>query len=863
MPTQSRPAEKHVYRLALYGVRSSGKTCILSALTLPRVAHPKSYSCSWIEDVPGRSPPPGDSSSEDPFHVGWRWLREQRDRLKRGELPQPNPNRDMMRFWFDFGSRDQGLRRIELIDYSGELLTANASELAQTLREHMRICDGLLLLAEAPYPGRDLVPLSEDFEALKGAFCLLLGERDSGPQQEWPITIMFNKWDRRGELDHQHPEQESEQLDQFLHQFPPPPHASLIDAVTNAVGEDNVQCIPVSAFGTHVVNREGAEVPLPNGSLLKSFQLEDGFIWVADRSDALRVEQLEEASVAASWWAFPQSFVGASTSSPTAKASAWSRWFRGISAVSGISTAWALLRRLPRESKLHARTKVALRQFAFKLTSQLTLCLATLLALLIGIETVADGVQYRSNIAIRDNPAATTQQLETAEAWLQGYFQSPSYRHWLSCLMTVDRTASHRMLVDLRIRRDDAMWKTVTDVENPQTKVILARKYLAVFPTGQHASQAATLVAGDETEKMERANEAFLAQIELKVEAIIPAPTSNFTSQLEQLHSLSEEFQKLPHPEAVSESIVARQQSLQKLINQKQTQIAMTSRQADWNKFQQVYYALIRNKNVTEAAQQLVSRVPHDDGLRELKKHFAKEAPPIIQSKVQGAIKSHSWLSARDSARLRVDPNMILLLTGVENKSLEKLDKEIDEAEDRDLYAQVVRYKPLCGDQLEAYLSRAPLKTMRADIENYKRYVGTMKGTLDLKLSLSAIQWGDKYYSSLYSYKNDITVSAKGVPLISATKILSTANQRSADVGEGILKVGLNETITIDVSIVAKYGTVTTSTMSGGSANWSGTANQLRSGVTLDLNGNSFTNKATFALSGIPPEPPLPAWRGK
>lgn len=197
MLARNSPGDSHVYRLALYGVRSSGKTCILSALTLPRVAHPRAYSCQWIESVPGHPLPAGAPdtwTTEDPYHVGWRWLQAQRERLRRGELPVPNPNRaDAMRFLFDFGSRDRGTRHIELIDYSGELLTASASELARRLRDHMRLCDGLLILAEVPYPGRDSSLLAEDLEKLQGAFRLLLNERDSGPRQPWPIALLFNK----------------------------------------------------------------------------------------------------------------------------------------------------------------------------------------------------------------------------------------------------------------------------------------------------------------------------------------------------------------------------------------------------------------------------------------------------------------------------------------------------------------------------------------------------------------------------------------------------------------------------------------------------------------------------------------------
>jgi len=83
------------------------------------------------------------------------------------------------------------------------------------------------------------------------------------------------------------------------------------------------------------------------------------------------------------------------------------------------------------------------------------------------------------------------------------------------------------------------------------------------------------------------------------------------------------------------------------------------------------------------------------------------------------------------------------------------------------------------------------------------------------------------------NFYNDITVQVKGEPLIAASGIKSQANTRSADIGDGRIFGKADETITVDVSIVAKYGWMMTSTMSGGSGDWTGTPNQLRSGVTV------------------------------
>ena len=861
MPT-SNAARQHVYRLALYGGRSSGKTCILSALSIPRVAHPEGLSCSWIENVPGHPLPSGDPSSwttRDPYHIGWQWLSEQRKRLRSGDIPVPNPNRDPMRFLFDFGSPDHGTRHIELIDYSGELITASASELAATLRKHMRECDGLLILAEAPRPNGDHTPLTDDLEKLAGAFRELLNERGEAPRHNWPIAMLFNKWDRRTNVNDEGDGDAADSLGEFLGQSPPPPHSALLDTIRNAVGIDNAYSFPVSAFGSHAIRDDGKEVPLLNDGRLQSFTLEDGFVWVAQQCDALRVEQIETAADATSWWAFPQSLIGTNEANLATESSAWKRWFRGVSAVAGISSAWGLRRRFPKDSQLRIRTTSALRTLGLKFASQIAVFVVLFLALLIGGETIIDGIRYRTILASEKNPSAIVEELKRGEDWLEAYFRSPSFRHLLSNRVVVGRSDAYCVLVEFRTRRDNSLWQTVVDAEDPQTRVILARKYRDVFPSGLHCSEVDTLVADADRQEWERKNNEYLDQIAIKVDAVEPKPDA----PLKPLHALSEEVDKIPFPGARSQATNNRQKELRGLIAAKQTKIVEASKHADWYTFKQTYVSLMQHKNIREAAKCLDGRLPQDAQLQELLDDFTKRSPAIIQAKVRDALKNRSWQHARDSARIVADPNVVRLFPPDTIKALQSLGREIDEAEDRDLYAQIIRYKPQCADQVNAYLSRAPLKTMESEVKGYDTYLKNKSGQLELSLSLSAIQWHGKYGGNIYSYVSDITVQVKGKPLIAASGIKSEPNTRSGNLGNGTFTAGMNDTISIDVSIVAKYGVVWTSTISGGSGKWSGTPNQLRSGVTVPVKGDGFTNNASFSLSGIPKEPPLANWKSR
>jgi len=675
-----------------------------------------------------------------------------------------------------------------------------------------------------------------------------------------PVLILGGGRVGRATANHKDDGDVTDSLGEFLGQSPPPPHSALLNTIRNAVGKENACCFPVSAFGAHTIRDDGKEVPLLDDGRLQSFALEDGFVWVAKQCDALRVEQIEAAADATSWWAFPQMLLGTNDATLATESSAWTRWFRGVSAIAGVSSAWGFRQRLPKGSELRRRTTSALRAFGLKLASQVVVFVVLLMTLLIGGETIIDGVQYRTIVATEKNPSANVEEIKRGEDWLVSYFRSPSFRHVLSNRIVVGRSDAHRILVEFRTRRDETLWQTVVDAEDPQTRVILARKYLDVFPSGLHRSEADTLVADADRREWERKNNEYLDQIAIKIDAVEPKPDA----PLESLHVLSEEVDAIPYPEARSPLTNNQQEELRGLIAEKQTKIVEASKQADWQRFKQTYVSLMQSKNIPEAAKLLDGRQPRDAQLQELADDFTKQAPAIIQAKVRDALKNRSWQLARESARIIADPNVVRLFPVDTIKALQGLGREIDEAEDRDLYAQIVRYKPQCADQLDAYLQRAPLKSMELEVQKYRQYAQAMKEPLDLTLNLTRINWHKDFWAWRVGYYNDVTVLVKGNSLIAKSGIKSKPNTSSGQVGDGEFKSKLNETITIDVSIVTKYTgklLVTTASMPGGSGTWTGTPNQLRSGVTINLNGDGFTNKAVFSLTGLPKEPLLPGWK--
>ena len=779
-----QPTSAHyVYHFALYGVRSSGKTCILTALAMPRAAHPKRYTAQWIEQLPSDPLPTGDPKSwttPNPFHLGWRWLSEQRERMKRGELPDPNPNSaDPTKFIFDFSSPDAGQRRVELIDYSGELITATSSQLAGFLRKHMKNCDGLLLLAEVPYPDRDSGPLSRDLDKLKEAFSVLLGERDGGPTQEWPIALLLNKWDRRASLKDHESVNGPKAVATFLSGTPEPPHRSLVDVVENTIGKRNLTLLPVSAFGAHEMWPDGREAPKLNDHMLQSYGLEDGFLWVTQRRDELDVEQYKRSVQRCSWWTFWQPFLGDSPRhcdrDARSQLGIWVRWVRGFSGIRNVLYGYELQRRLPRGKQLRTDTRTALKTVSAKVLVQF---LVLIVMFLIG-ETIRDGVKYRSILASVSNPAADSNGLLNGEKWLGAYYESPPYFHWLSRLTILSRDKANTQLNICQTHRDEMLWKSVSAAKDPFAKRELASAYLAAFPNGLHAPEATMIGAEALQEQYRHENTEYLARLATEVETTIAKgehPLSEFRDLLQKLlavpHSNTEgnelfkqrldlrqkvtaylgdllrkdvatknqentahidvlakraeqakdvdELESLlaivdrglPFPDVASAEINEHFASLREDVVLKKDRAEQLAR---WQRFSDKYDDLMREGKVREAAKHLASSPTHDEALERLQSHFRAHAVSLIEDKVRTLMKTRFWNQARGVIKeVTCDTYIVGGLTAAEIRPLERLGDEVNEAEDRDMYEQVVRYKPQCQDQIGEYLKHAPVKRMES-----------------------------------------------------------------------------------------------------------------------------------------------------
>jgi len=850
---RTRPSgnRRKVYRLALYGVRASGKTCILSALSMPRATNPGRYTCSWIEEEASNPLPQGDPSewvTSDPFHLGWRWLAEQRDRLKRGEVPQANAIRDEpTRYRFDFTAPERGAFRAELIDYSGELITATSSELAARLREHMQNCDGLLLLAEAPHPGRDLAPLTDDFEKLKAAFNVLLGERDPSSRQDWPVAILLNKWDRRGPITFDDPDAERRRLEDFLDGRSTLPHRGLVHLVENVVSGKNVLVYPVSAFGAHEIDEDGAERPRLDEGQLGSFGLEDPFVWLAVRRDELDLQRFEATVSSCSRWQFWHQFYGRRSMGGGGAANTVAGQLRGYSPWHCLATGLRLRERFTEGCPSEGRLSALLSVVWLRLGTQIVVGLAVLIASLLGGEAILDGVAHRRILADERNPALSDASFQADEAWLEGYFASPTYRHMIAKQAFLDPTRSHEALDRVRAARQEAAWEPVRNAKDPGIKAVKAGDYLRGYPKGPHSPEATLLViAGKERENLDH-----LQKIRGELETL---PGSDALAE-KTVQSIMSRLDAIPHPSVVTDAIYKEKASLRDRLFHRLKEAKTAAAGERWRTFRAEVLDLLRQKKVGPAAGRLAWWDPGDSHMKELVDIFAEQCVSIVRDQVEQDLKSRTWSAARNKLKSARDDMSVTKLLGLAQiQALESLGHKIDETQDRDMYDQIKKNRGNPGSYVDQYLKSAPLGRMHGAILAYKGYLDRMNGPLDLKLVLQQIDWGDARHNETH----EVRVTVDGKPLIEAS-LTAFRHTRTGQVGAAAdIHKAPSDEIRVQVKVTQKAWIVGKD-HDAGTGEYTGTVSGLN-GSTLDLAAPDHTNKATFIVTGFPEKPHLPAW---
>ena len=817
-----------VYRFALYGLSASGKTCLLAALAMPRYSHPLNYTSTWRPiDVSA-----SEKSKQEALRHSQEWLKKAIEQLFQRDVPEPNPTgEEHFIFEYDFTGTDYQTFRIELLDYSGELVNPNISDsdLAKTLRKKFSEMDGILVLAEAPYQDQ-LGHVSghqktrdgrshKDLYDLRQTFSLLRGEKQEGAALDTPVVLLINKWDRYSHIDSAHPDIEQDKLEAFLKSVPSPPHKGLNDVLQHSVTEDNFKAFPVSALGA------GEFVRLENGDVverpkqvqpLNAFGLEDAFLWLAQRRDAIDLRHYQNNALSN----LKQCQQNGET----------------------------LLNRFPPNSKQAKQVKKVLGRCRRRGFYYATGIVAGVLALWLTAETTMDVWNYKKITMAIENPNATHDQLGKAEQWLTKYTTAPHFRHLISKRF-INSDDVKTTLIDLQTRGETFLWGAVeTALENNlQAAMVPAKRYLDYSPYGPHAEESQNILLRAQFQVQQQENEDAFRQIASRMK--------EHWQEGETLNELLERLRKLPvHQNAETDKMRQERVALEKSVLKRLAEIAS---QQNWNRFKAGYDDKMRRKNFLAAAQALKSR-QSDKRLEKLKREFKRVVIQRIEDEVERAFKDYRLRDAQEIlGKYAQFPPELQYPPGSEgDHKIKVLRYQVAERQDQALYEDALKYKD--RDHILNYLQNAPLQTMKKEVSKYKAYLDSIEPTATIpNLTLFVrITW---LAAAAEGNDNVVNVSLNGRTVIRKTNVESGFNQ-STDFRSSRFSAKPSDQKTVEITVIEED---LFSDDDNGSGRVTKRVSDLAEGYTLSLQAEGKTTAQAFLqILGYPKAPNLPAWHG-
>lgn len=799
--TQSKSQGFRRYRFALLGLKESGKTTLLTTFAMSRQPNALGFSGDLLDSNQLAAYYQG----RDDVTAAVALVQENRKLLLKQEALPPTSVGEATTYPVIFSDAD-GAMLIELVDYSGELMDPDrdADVFKRLLRQHLTEVDGLVILA--PVITGQAYEFQHEVDLLKRSFQSIADERRHRHGKDTPAVILLNKWDAYTSIDYQDAANEQQKLLAFLRQDPLPPHQGLRQAVENALGKENVQVLPVSALGpcepkTFTYQSDAGEketvVYVPKDSKsLKSFQLEDGFVWLARRRDALQVEEYQ-ARLGKSWPYLPN---------PWPLFSAQSR----------------LLKNLYREKSEKGQTVAKILQQRDRLyAKRLISTIIAAFILLVAAESTWDYRQWQRFQQTLKSPNFTVADYEKIENWLLAHLSSPVYRHallkWTDLPVAEAEIQLQALRSSHRANSASQLWQQLQVSSDWLEKVRLATDYQRLFadlPLPENLDADKTPVAILAQEQARKVQEiALWAAVEREADVYQQAVKAQdyiervpfYREQEAKANALIREANaKKIKDDAAWETVRVAVNAEDKGkaakaylaqfpqgLHRDEARALVTEAaiKADWQSFQREIQVLMEKNRWLEAAKRLAVR-PDNSLVRPFKADFRDQAFRHYQRYIDEL--SAQPLTAKVSATIKKNVDEYQQFPP-DLRPAEAVDwlnaqaKKILGWEDQALYAQCLDLALENPERLrycDQYLTLAPLKTMIQTVQAHRDYLaGQISGNVTFsvqgKWSYNSKDGNDRLYyqinnrrESTYSSSHAFAASGRlGQPLSIAVSL--------------------------------------------------------------------------------------------
>jgi hypothetical protein len=834
------PAPK-VYRLAVYGPKSSGKTTILAALGLgPGRSSPAGFSCSRQSRLPDGFIPSGAPESWTPeelrknpvkaYYRGNLCIDEAEQSLRNGVPPPNSPNVLPLLLVYDLVIPGHGLVTFEVCEFAGELLNraGSATDNARVLKDLLRQVDALLVLAEATHPGSPTAALADDLRLLQEAFLSFANERKSGVRLKIPVALLLNKWDRRGGPESSGDQRQGE-VEQFLTESVL--HKNLTSTLSDV--SEHFMVFPVSAFGCHTSDCDRAGQPILNSDRpakfpLPSYGLEDPFAWAITEIDGADVERVVSASQRIRWW----------------NPAIWSTWRRAKS----------LRRRLGDATQNATLVSSIVGRAKRMIILQGGLCAIFCLLLVVGVEWSVDSVERGRSRSRLQNSDASEAEVEQALHWIDGYAHSSWVRHRAMKAYYSVEYAEHEYQFETS-KRDEIVWEQAP-MAPPEERLHALKNYLRRFPNGHHGEEARSerdkLAPQIQRETDRRRNIAVRATVRQDLQIALPKRDER------SLTALWQQFKSLPpFPYAETTDDRNDREALGKAIVDALESVTQDPQRKEWVRTAATIERAVVRLDFGAAARELNAfAYPELPEVQEARRTFPKTLTTRAELAVAEAIKTRSWDNPIEKLKLALEDSVVIRLTRpVDWVSLGTFLKTLKVGKDQALYEDFLFAAGSANKEEKAnrYKHQAPLQTMRADVDRWINWYVRMKQSTELEFEVE-VDWNEWPNRT----KVRVLFLVNGQSMIDELKPFET-NGKSGAIKSGTVTLVPKQACSIMMQIITESG----STAFNGGPSASKEDNEH---TPETLHGQSFMvddarkTRIWVAVRGLPERPAAKQW---
>lgn len=812
----------HYYRLGIVGSKNSGKTCLLASLSMPRRPNPS--GCTAVRLTLNSETLKDDES----FRLGDEWINTAAQALSEGRWPDANPNEDRRRsLRFEFSDGQTRRKFVDLFDYSGELLNPQAqdSELAEKLRKTLSEVDGLVVLAEHPASEAESSKIEHDLNGLLRVFALLSDER----RRQVPIALLINKWDRSPHFDPSADvkSQTMVMLEKFLRQTPAPLHKRVADALPPAAVTGGFKIFPVCAIQA-MRQADGSELP-PKPGTIQTMGLEDPFLWLIKAVDEHALaEQENHLSRLATWWM------------PPLRSRLLRPDFKSIRSRFEANTP---------EAKAAARISRRGWLLTFR---QLVLWTAFAMTFEYGVDSV------KHTTALSQIRNSTEQDgWEQGLNWLRAYGTSSPLRHILYDRFRLTKDEALRNASEIVSQKDREASEVVKQLlrdKKLQEADQLARQQLAALPNSPWNDE----------------RQAILAEV-----ANLQA-TQRFEKQLNEWKST---LAGLKGKTATTNDrilvILGEIGAVEAQIRNAQEVPLQGDLRGEWSNLLNSVEPVRRDwadrlvsVNIQEEIERAMDASDFLAAADLLVKHHGKH--PALLTRYQKTLRDWlekrtatlsaqgaKWENAVAEANQFLPPTRAMLLTNDLRASIEKIIKDCQSQGDQYFYHLALNERN--NKTLDDYLTNAPLKSMVVEISAYRQWLQDREKPQNLTFRLTQIDW-DAANSGSYGGDTAYKLFVDGIGDHRNSEPNNDSRVGSTYNSFGLREVVLQQRKQTD-SVSVSFQAWHIGTLGGWESKGKVSRSvKIESAAPVLTMADDYQNEVTIKISGVVPEPHMPAW---